>query len=131
MKCAPNCELCWPASSRRWIRKACHSIRESTSWARISATRPKECSNSRRNTPRTQRGYSIETELRQNRERLNQIAIEVDRGHARRRTNEERCGELTVRTASSEAELLQATNRLMALEVERNGHQQVLDSATA
>jgi len=39
---------------------------------------------------RTQRGYSIETELRQNRERLNQIAIEVDRGHARRRTNEER-----------------------------------------
>src|SRR5882757_10380890 len=80
---------------------------------------------------RTQRGYSIETELRQNRERLNQIAIEVDRGHARSRTNEERCGELTVRMASSEAELTQATNRLMALEQERNGHQQVLDSATA
>ncbi|MBI1740305.1 MAG: chromosome segregation protein SMC [Candidatus Koribacter versatilis] len=80
---------------------------------------------------RTQRGYSIETELRQNRERINQIAIEVDRAHARRRTNEERCGELTVRTASSEAELAQATHRLMALEEERDGHRQILDSATA
>jgi chromosome segregation ATPase len=80
---------------------------------------------------RTQRGYSIETELRQNRERLNQIAIEVDRGHARRRTNEERCHELTVRSTSSEAEMAQAENRLMALEKERDGHQQVLDSAAA
>jgi len=77
---------------------------------------------------RTQRGYSIETELRQNRERLNQIAIEVDRGHARRRTNEERCDELTVRTASSEAEMAQANSRLLSLEEERDGHQQVLDS---
>jgi chromosome segregation protein len=80
---------------------------------------------------RTQRGYSIETELRQNRERLNQIAIDVDRAHARRRTNEERCGELTVRSASSEAEMAQAENRLMALEEERDGHQQVWDSAAA
>ena len=80
---------------------------------------------------RTQRGYSIETELRQNRERLNQIAIEVDRGHARRRTNEERCDELAVRSASSETEMTQAENRLMALEEELDGHQQVLDSAAA
>jgi chromosome segregation protein len=80
---------------------------------------------------RTQRGYSIETELRQNRERLNQIAIEVDRAHARRRTNEERCDELTVRSTSSEAEMAQAENRLLALEEERDGHQQVLDSAAA
>ena len=80
---------------------------------------------------RTQRGYSIETELRQNRERLNQIALEVDRSHARQRTNEERCAELTARMASSEAELAQATTRLTALEDERNGHQQVLESATA
>ncbi|MFY9560836.1 MAG: chromosome segregation protein SMC [Terriglobales bacterium] len=80
---------------------------------------------------RTQRGYAIETESRQNRERLNQITLEVDRAHARRRTNEERCGELTVRTASAEAELAQARNRLLALEEERDGHQQVLDSAAA
>ena len=80
---------------------------------------------------RTQRGYAIETETRQNRERLNQIAIEVDRAQARSKTNEERCAELIVRTASSEAELAQAQSRLSALEAERDGHQQVLDSAAA
>ena len=80
---------------------------------------------------RTQRGYAIETETRQNRERLNQIAIEGDRGKARIRTNEERCAELIVRTASAEAELAQAQARLAALEEERDGHQQLLDSAAA
>ena len=80
---------------------------------------------------RTQRGYAIETETRQNRDRLNQIAIEGDRGKARIRTNEERCAELIVRTASAEAELAQAQHRLTALEEERNGHQQLLDSAAA
>jgi len=80
---------------------------------------------------RTQRGYAIETETRQNRDRLNEIAIEGDRGKARIRTNEERCAELIVRTASAEAELAQAQSRLTALEEERNGHQQVLDSAAA
>ena len=80
---------------------------------------------------RTQRGYAIETETRQNRDRLNQIAIEGDRGKARIRTNEERCAELMVRTASAEVELLQAHNRLTALEEERDGHQQLLDSASA
>ena len=80
---------------------------------------------------RTQRGYAIETETRQNRERLNQIAIEGDRGKARTRTNEERCAELILRTASAEAELAQAQNRLIALEEERDGHQRVLDSAAA
>jgi chromosome segregation protein len=80
---------------------------------------------------RTQRGYAIETETRQNRDRLNQIAIEGDRGKARVRTNEERCAELMVRTASAEVELAQAHNRLTALEEERDGHQEVLDSAAA
>jgi len=82
-------------------------------------------------TERTQRGYAIETETRQNRERLNQIAIEGDRGKARVRTNEERCAELMARAASAEAELMQAQTRLAALEDERNGHQQLLDSAAA
>ncbi len=80
---------------------------------------------------RTQRGYAIETETRQNRDRLNQIAIEGDRGKARIRTNQERCAELIVRTASAEAELAQALQRLAALEEERDGHRQVLDSAAA
>jgi len=80
---------------------------------------------------RTQRGYAIETETRQNRDRLNQIAIEGDRGKARIHTNEERCAELMVRSASAEVDLAQAQNRLTALEDERDGHQQVLDSAAA
>ena len=80
---------------------------------------------------RTQRGYAIETETRQNRERLNQIAMEGDRGKARIRTNEERCAELIVRTASAETELAQAQSRLTALEEERDGHQQLLNSAAA
>jgi chromosome segregation protein len=82
-------------------------------------------------TERTQRGYAIETETRQNRERLNQILIEGDRGKARIRTNEERCAELIIRTASEETELAQAQQRLTALEEELNGHQQLLDSAAA
>ena len=78
---------------------------------------------------RTQRGYAIETETRQNGERLNQIAIEGDRGKARIRTNEERCTELIARTASAEAELAQARTRLAALVEERDANQQLLDSA--
>ena len=80
---------------------------------------------------RTQRGYAIETELRENRERLNQIKLESDRAHAQRRHNEERCAELMVRSASSEAELEQARNRLTALEKERDSNRQMLDSAAA
>ncbi len=80
---------------------------------------------------RTQRGYAIESETRQNRDRLNQIAIEGDRSKARIRTNEERCAELVARLASAEAELTQAQQRVSALEEERNGHQSVLDSAAA
>ena len=79
----------------------------------------------------TERGYLIETELRENRERLSQIELEIDRARARRRHNEERCHELTARAAGSEAELAQARQRVAALQAERNSNQQVLDSAAA
>src|SRR6202042_1009672 len=49
---------------------------------------------------RTQRGYAIETEARQNRDRLSQIAMETDRSNARIRTNEERPAELFARMTS-------------------------------
>jgi chromosome segregation protein len=78
---------------------------------------------------RTQRGYAIDGELRQNRERLSQVALEIDRGQARRRTNEERCAELVIRSASSEAELGQARSRLANLEAELGSNRQVLESA--
>jgi chromosome segregation protein len=80
---------------------------------------------------RTQRGYAIDTELRENRERLNQITRESDRAHARRRHNEERCAELVARAASSEAEVTQARQRLAALETERDSNRQILESAAA
>src|SRR5262249_2874315 len=73
---------------------------------------------------RTQRGYAIDAELRQNRDRIASIALEVDRGQARRRHNEERCAELLVRSASAEAEMGQARHRLTALETEREANRQ-------
>ncbi len=80
---------------------------------------------------RTQRGYAIEAELRENRERIAQIALEIDRAHARRRHNEERCAELLVRSASADAELAQARHRLTALETECESNRQILESAAA
>jgi chromosome segregation protein len=79
---------------------------------------------------RTQRGYAIESEMRDNRERLNQIKIEGNRAVAQRRHNEERCVELRARAAASESELAQAQSRLAALEAERDSNQQLLNSAT-
>ncbi len=77
----------------------------------------------------TERGYAIETELRENRDRLSQIDLEIERARARRRHNDERCAELVVRSASAEAELAQARHRLTALEAERDSNRQILESA--
>ena len=77
----------------------------------------------------TERGYAIETELRENRDRLSQLAMEIDRAQARRRHNDERCAELVVRSASADAELAQARHRLTSLEAERDSNRQTLESA--
>ncbi len=79
----------------------------------------------------TERGYAIETELRENRDRLSHLAMEIDRAHARRRHNDERCAELVVRSASADAELAQARHRLTSLEAERDSNRQMLESAAA
>ncbi len=79
----------------------------------------------------TQRGYAIENELRENRDRISQIKLETDRAHAQRKHNVERCAELSLRAASSEAELSQARHRLTALEAERDSNRTILESATA
>ncbi|HEV2697330.1 MAG TPA: AAA family ATPase, partial [Terriglobales bacterium] len=52
---------------------------------------------------RTHRGYTIETEIRENSARLSDIKLEVDRNQGQRRHNEERCNELMARSASSDA----------------------------
>jgi chromosome segregation protein len=77
----------------------------------------------------TERGYAIETELRENRDRLSQLAMEIDRAQARRRHNDERCAELVVRSASADAELAQARHRLTSLEAERDSNRQTLECA--
>jgi len=80
---------------------------------------------------RTQRGYGIETEIRENNARLNDIRLEVDRNQAQRRHNEERCNELTLRAASHQTEVEQAHLRLSSLEQELSANRQVLESAAA
>jgi chromosome segregation protein len=78
---------------------------------------------------RTQRGYDIDNEIRENRERLSQITLESDRARASRRHNDERCAELVARAASCETESNQAHARLASLEAERDANRQALDSA--
>jgi chromosome segregation protein len=80
---------------------------------------------------RTQRGYAIESEVRENRERLSQIKLEREAALSQRRYNEERCTELVARSISFEGELAQVRRRISALETERDRNRQVLDSAAA
>ncbi len=80
---------------------------------------------------RTQRGYAVEAEARQTRERLAAIALEADRAQARRRTNEERCVELAGRAAAAAGETQQVGEKLASLEQEREANRQVLSSAEA
>ena len=79
---------------------------------------------------RTQRGYAIESELRTNREQLTQIKLDMDRANAQKRHNEERCAELVVRSASSEAEIGRGRYRLTTLEAERDSNRELLESAS-
>jgi len=80
---------------------------------------------------RTQRGYAIESEIRESDSRLSDIKLEVDRKQAQRRHNEERSVELTQRAASHESEIEQVRIRLASLEDELNSNRQLLESAAA
>ena len=80
---------------------------------------------------RTQRGYAIDGEIREHRDRLNDIKLEVDRTRAKQRNNDERCSELVRRSAAAEAELGQSRTRLTTLQAERDANQRILDSAVA
>ncbi len=80
---------------------------------------------------RAQRGYAIDNEARQARERLSQLNLEMDRSATRSRTNDERCAELAARSAAAEAEIGQTSEQLARLQEELAGNQQVLESAAA
>ena len=80
---------------------------------------------------RTQRGYALEDEANQNRERISAITLENDRSSARRATNEERCAELLARTVAAEAELTRTVAQLESLTHERETNRAILESAAA
>ena len=80
---------------------------------------------------RTQRGYAIESASRENRERLAEIAREIDRAANRQKLNEERFAELDQRAAAAQLELEQTGAKLQALEEERAANRQTVDSAEA
>ena len=80
---------------------------------------------------RTHRGYAIETEIAQNRQALNAIALETDRAVSRRATNEERCAELDARSAAAHAELEREQSHLQSLESELQTNRQFAESAAA
>ncbi|HWR36650.1 MAG TPA: chromosome segregation protein SMC [Clostridia bacterium] len=82
-------------------------------------------------TDRTQRGYTIQSEAKQTRDRLNHVNLEMDRATARLRNNEERCAELVARSAGAEAEIAQTAEQLTHLQGELETNQQVLESAAA
>ena len=80
---------------------------------------------------RTQRGYAIEREGNENRERLSAVVLEIDRAVARRRTNEERCAELDARSAGAQAELGSTEERLARHNEELAANRAILESANA
>ena len=82
-------------------------------------------------TERTQRGYTIDDESKQTHDRLSEVTREIDRAHARTRTNEERVAELVARSAGGEAEIAQTSEQLTRLQEELAANQAVLESAAA
>ena len=82
-------------------------------------------------TDRTQRGYAIEREGQENREKLNTLALDLDRAAARRRTNEERCAELDARSAGAQAEIANTEEQASRLQQELEVDRATLESANA
>ena len=80
---------------------------------------------------RTQRGYALEREGQENRERLSMLAMEIERATARHRTNEERCAELDARSAGAQAEIGNTEEQLAKLQDELEANRATLESANA
>ncbi|HLJ91096.1 MAG TPA: chromosome segregation protein SMC [Candidatus Angelobacter sp.] len=83
------------------------------------------------NSERTQRGYTIESEIAQNRQVVNKLSIETDRAVSRKANNEERCAELDARSTASQTELQTAEGQLSALESELQANREFAESAAA
>jgi chromosome segregation protein len=78
---------------------------------------------------RTQRGYIIESEMAQNSQAVNALALEIERARGRRAANEERCQELEARSAAAVAELERAQTQLVSVTQELETNRQFAESA--
>jgi chromosome segregation protein len=80
---------------------------------------------------RTQRGYTIESEITHNSQALNALAVETERANSRRAANEERCAELQARSAAACVELERAQAQLLSLVEEVQANRQFAESAAS
>jgi chromosome segregation protein len=80
---------------------------------------------------RTQRGYSIESEIAQNSQTMNALAVETERAISRRGSNQERCAELDARSAAAYAELERAQGQLLSLVEEVQTNRRFAESAAS
>jgi chromosome segregation protein len=80
---------------------------------------------------RTQRGYSIESEIAHNSQTMNALAVETERANSRRGANQERCAELDARSAAAHAELERAQTQLLSLVEEVRTNRSFAESAAS
>jgi chromosome segregation protein len=80
---------------------------------------------------RTQRGYSIESEIAHNSQTMNALAVETERAISRRGSNQERCAELDARSAAAHAELDRAQTQLLSLVEEVRANRSFAESAAS
>jgi chromosome segregation protein len=80
---------------------------------------------------RTQRGYSIESEIAHNSQTINALAVETERANSRRGANQERCAELDARSAAAHVELERAQTQLLSLVEEVRTNRSFAESAAS
>jgi chromosome segregation protein len=80
---------------------------------------------------RTQRGYSIESEIAHNSQTMNALAVETERAVSRRGSNQERCAELDARSVAAHAELDRAQTQLLSLVEEVRANRSFAESAAS
>jgi chromosome segregation protein len=78
---------------------------------------------------RTQRGYTIESEITDNTQAVNALALEIERARGRRAANEERCQELEARSAAAIAGLERAQAQLVSVTQELETNRRFAESA--
>ena len=127
-KCAPSCAWCWPASSPQLdTERPALEAQLKAAWRRNrNVGRSRAALESEHGSARSAATPS-RAKSRENRERLSQLAMEIDRAMAPASTNEERCAELDARSARRTSRIGAGTQRnWRALEAELRTNRQIL-----